>query len=239
MPVRPSLRFSPAPGSPTWPPRRAIRANSRSCSRWPAMQFTHILDFMIMMPLGPQFMRTDGARSAAFRVPGVGVYVRGCRQRLRRRILDRPLRPQARAADDVCGLHHRDGVVRARPELSAAAARADRRGHVRRRDRRAGHDHRRRRRAVRATRAGHRAGGFGVILAGGGDGRAARAVDSRRMFSWRAPFLALAAFSVAVRWIGVARAAAARRQRTRRAAPQTVAQLRAIFGVRNHLARLR
>ena len=65
------------------------------------MQFTHIVDFMIMMPLGPQFMRLFDDRSAAVRLAGVGVHVRRGGKRLRRRVLDRPLRPQARAARAV------------------------------------------------------------------------------------------------------------------------------------------
>ena len=83
-----------------------------------AVQFTHIVDFMIMMPLGPQFMRLFGDRSAAVRLAGVGVHVRRGGERLRRRVLDRPLRPQARVARALRRVHRRDGAVRDRAELS-------------------------------------------------------------------------------------------------------------------------
>jgi predicted MFS family arabinose efflux permease len=40
--------------------------NCGCCSRWQGIQFTHILDFMIMMPLGPQFTVLFGITDAQF-----------------------------------------------------------------------------------------------------------------------------------------------------------------------------
>ena len=51
-----SLPPAPAPAAAT----SAVRTSPREIAlllTLAAMQFTHVVDFMIMMPLGPQFMR--------------------------------------------------------------------------------------------------------------------------------------------------------------------------------------
>ena len=155
-------------------------------------------------------------RPAAVRLPGVGVHVRGGGERLRRRVLDRPLRPQARAARALRRIHRRDGAVRDRARLSAAARGAHRRRHVRRR-------------ASAASCSRSSPTSCRMRAARDGDGASSRRRSRWRRspacrsslwiaahFSWRAPFLALAAFSVAVGAGGVRAAAAARRARRAR-----------------------
>ena len=136
-------------------------------------------------------------RSAAVRVHGVGVHVRRGGKRLRRRVLDRSLRPAARAALALRRVHRRDRALRARARLLAAARGADRRRHLRRRARRPHVRDRRRPRSVCAPGDGD-GRRRGRVLAGGGRRACRLSLWIAAHFSWRAPFLALAAFSVVV-----------------------------------------
>jgi hypothetical protein len=117
-----SLPPTPAPAAAT----SAVRAAPREIAlllTLAAMQFTHVVDFMIMMPLGPQFMRLFAIDPQHFGFL-VSVYTfAAAGQRIPRGISHRSLRTQARAADHVRGIRRRDGAVRIRDQLPAAARR--------------------------------------------------------------------------------------------------------------------
>ena len=205
-----------------------------------AVQFTHVVDFMIMMPLGPQFMRLFGigprqfgllVSAYTFAAAASGFLAAFWIDRFDRKRALLALYAGFIVATALCGLAPGYAALLAARVVAGAfggvlgglvlAIVADLVPYAR-----------------RARRDGDRRRG---VLAGGGDGRPARRCGSPRRFSWRAPFLALAAASVAVgsRWRS--RVLPPMRAHLAPEASRTrpLAQLRAIFGVPTTGARSR
>ena len=159
------------------------------------MQFTNVLDFMILMPLAPQLMRLFeiDPRHFGFLVSAY-TFAAAASGFVAAFWIDRFGRKRA-LLDDVRGIHRRDRAVRRRAQLRAPARGAHRRRHLRRRDRRAGVHDRRRRRSVRAPRARHGlvAAAFSLAAVMG----VPLGLWFAAHYSWRAPFLALAASACA------------------------------------------
>ena len=205
-----------------------------------AVQFTHVVDFMIMMPLGPQFMRLFGidprqfgflvsAYTFAAAASGFVAAFRIDRADRKRALL--ALYAGFIVATALCGLAPGYATLLAARVVAGAfggvlgalvlAIVADL--------------------VPYARRAGATAIVAVGVLARVGDGRSRRRCGSPRRFSWRAPFLALAATSVAVAVLAIAGssrdALASRAGGAVASAP--LGQLHAIFGVAQPPPRVR
>ena len=220
----------PDPGAP--PPRGPARSELTLLLVLAAVQFTHIVDFMIMMPLGPQFMRLFGVDPREFGLlVSVYTFAAAASGFLAAFWIDRLDRKRA-LLGLYAGFIIATGLCGFAPNYAALLA-------------------------ARVV-----AGAFGGVLGGLVFGIVADLVPYARRasataivaaafslasvagipcalwlaarISWRAPFLVLALASVAVAALAMWLLPPMRSHVDPDARPRPLGQLRAIFGVANH-----
>jgi len=150
-----------------------------------AIQFTHVMDFMIMMPLGPQLMRVMLISPQQFGLLVSAYTLTAAVAALAVAFYNRPLRSPQNADLSLRGLRDLDSAVRNRAGLWRAAGRARGRRRLRRRGRCDRTLHHRRRDSRTTSRRGDRMimSAFAAVLP---SSRADRIVSCRAILLARA-----------------------------------------------------